>query len=102
MLAPARSIFALPKAHLHAHLVRPLQRSLRCSAASMPGSRPRRNRAWPCDRASPFSYQGAGTHAVLTYPASSLRTIAAPSASAFSFIWATIRASGFIPQSVVR
>src|SRR5215467_16076857 len=31
----------------------------------------------------------------------SLRTIAAPSVSAFSFIFATIRASGFMPQSVL-
>ena len=33
---------------------------------------------------------------------SSLRTIFAPSASALSFIRATMRESGFIPQSVVR
>ena len=32
---------------------------------------------------------------------SSFRTIAAPSASAFSFIFATMRASGFMPQSVL-
>ena len=41
-------------------------------------------------------------HSVRLRYASSARTIFAPSTSAFNFILATVRDSGFMPQSVVR